>query len=147
MHERRRQDRAVNDVCIRAVVAGDAETVAAQHVQDALDAITWPECYSRKKVTPDDAERNAHGEPFIYAFALGLVNNYCMGLCMSTHAKVRVNLTKVSTRYFRHNVQQSKYTTIQFNKNYATKKMHVDGNNEGPSYIVGVGDYTGGGGE
>ena len=94
-----------------------------------------------------DAERNAHGEPFIYAFALGLVNNYCKGLCMSTHAKVRVNLTKVITRYFRHNVPQSKYTTIQLNKNYATKKMHVDGNNEGPSYIVGVGDYTGGGGE
>ena len=85
-----------------------------------------------------DAERNAHGEPFIYAFALGLVNNYCMGLCMSTHAKVRVNLSKVITRYFRHNVPQSKYTTIQFNKNYATKKMHVDGNNEGPAYIVGV---------
>ena len=56
-------------------------------------------------------------------------------------------MTKVITRYFRHNVPQSKYTTIQFNKNYATKKMHVDGNNEGPSYIVRVGDYTGGGGE
>ena len=28
-------------------------------------------------------------------------------------------------------------------RNYATK-MHVDGNNEGPSQIVGFGDYTGG---
>ena len=47
------------------------------------------------------------------------------------------------TRYFNQQVPRRKYTTIQFNKNYATK-MHVDGNNEGPSYIVGFGDYTGG---
>ena len=49
--------------------------------------------------------------------------------------------------YFNRMQPDFRYTTIQFNKNYATKKMHVDGNNEGPSYIVGVGDYTGGGGE
>lgn len=35
------------------------------------------------------------------------------------------------------------YTTVQLNKDYATK-MHVDGNNHGPSFIIGLGDYTGG---
>mgnify|MGYP004045730089 CR=1 FL=1 len=117
--------------------------MTAKHAQDALRAITWPECYSHKKVTPDNAERNAQGQPFIYACALGLVNNYCLGLCMSTHANVGVNLTKVITRYFRQNVPDFKYTTVQFNKNYATK-MHVHGNNEGPSHIVGFGNYSAG---
>ena len=42
------------------VVPGDGETVTAQHVRDALDIISWPECYSRKNVTPDDAQRRAH---------------------------------------------------------------------------------------
>ena len=31
----------------------------------------------------------------------------------------------------------------QVNKNYETA-LHVDGNNMGPSYIVGLGDYDGG---
>jgi len=75
--------------------------------------------------------------------ALGLVLNYCMGLCTSVNAKTRRNLTQVVCRYFNGEVPDFPYTTIQFNKNYASK-MHVDGNNEGPSYICGFGDYTGG---
>tara|TARA_R110000765_G_scaffold18095_1_gene48777 strand:- start:339 stop:896 length:558 start_codon:yes stop_codon:yes gene_type:complete len=34
-------------------------------------------------------------------------------------------------------------TTIQFNKNYKVKK-HIDGNNVGESYIIGLGNYSGG---
>lgn len=30
-----------------------------QHAKEAMDVMTWPECYSRKNVTPDDAPRNA----------------------------------------------------------------------------------------
>ena len=36
-----------------------------------------------------------------------------------------------------------KYTTIQYNKNHACSK-HKDGRNVGVSYIIGLGDYTGG---
>lgn len=36
-----------------------------------------------------------------------------------------------------------KFTSIQFNKNNRTKK-HKDGFNVGESYIIGLGDYTGG---
>jgi len=36
-----------------------------------------------------------------------------------------------------------KYTTIQLNKGYAAR-LHVDGNNHGPSYIIAMGDFTGG---
>jgi hypothetical protein len=36
-----------------------------------------------------------------------------------------------------------KYTTIQVNKNFASEP-HFDKNNVGPSYILGLGDYTGG---
>ena len=36
-----------------------------------------------------------------------------------------------------------KYTTIQYNKNHKCTK-HKDGRNVGISYIIGLGDYTGG---
>ena len=36
-----------------------------------------------------------------------------------------------------------KYTTIQYNKNHRCAK-HKDGRNVGVSYIIGLGDYTGG---
>jgi hypothetical protein len=36
-----------------------------------------------------------------------------------------------------------KYTSIQFNKNHQCA-YHKDGNNVGDSYIIGLGDYTGG---
>ena len=36
-----------------------------------------------------------------------------------------------------------KFTSIQFNKNQKTKK-HKDGNNVGKTYIIGLGDYSGG---
>lgn len=36
-----------------------------------------------------------------------------------------------------------KYTTIQYNKNHKCAK-HKDGRNVGESYIIGLGDYTGG---
>ena len=36
-----------------------------------------------------------------------------------------------------------KYTTIQYNKNHACAK-HKDGRNVGESYIIGLGNYTGG---
>ena len=35
------------------------------------------------------------------------------------------------------------YSTIQLNKNYSAK-LHVDGNNHGPSYIIGLRQYEGG---
>ena len=36
------------------------------------------------------------------------------------------------------------FTSVQVNKNYASA-LHVDKNNCGPSLIVGLGDYSGGG--
>ena len=50
-----------------------------------------------------------------------------------THAR---QLCNDRVPYFR-------FTSIQFNKNYAMNK-HVDSHNTGVSYIIGLGDYTGG---
>lgn len=36
-----------------------------------------------------------------------------------------------------------KYSSVQINYNYAAKR-HVDGNNLGPSYIMSLGEHTGG---
>ena len=53
------------------------------------------------------------------------------------------NLGKLVNRWAFQKLKDFPYTTIQFNKNY-TAKMHVDGNNHGWSYIIGLGDYSGG---
>ena len=42
----------------------------------ALEAIPFQICFSRENVKPD-------GSPFILAFPLGIVLNYCTGLCCS----------------------------------------------------------------
>eukprot|EP00929_Paragymnodinium_shiwhaense_P047967 TRINITY_DN24322_c0_g1_i1.p1 TRINITY_DN24322_c0_g1~~TRINITY_DN24322_c0_g1_i1.p1 ORF type:complete len:2197 (-),score=461.11 TRINITY_DN24322_c0_g1_i1:336-6926(-) len=115
-------------------------SIAPADAETALTGITWPNCFSRQNVKPD-------GLPFIYAFPLGAVLSYSTGLCASTATRVWPNLTRLLCRLLHQHVDEVdagfRYTTIQLNKDYATK-MHVDGNNHGPSYIIGFGDYTGG---
>lgn len=123
------QDRAID-------VPLPASEVSPEYVRQVLEGITWPACFSRNNVKPDDV-------PFIQAFPLGMVNNYCLGLCCSRTLKLWPNLTMLLTRFLAHNHPSFRYTTIQLNRDYAAK-MHVDGNNHGPSYIIGFGDYKGG---
>merc|ERR1719174_1485220 len=72
-----------------------------------------------------------------------MVLNYCSGLMCSRTMAIYPNLCRALTTFFRQEKPDFKFTTIQLNKNYAAK-MHVDGNNHGPSYIIGLGEYTGG---
>ena len=59
-----------------------------QPCRHTLANITWPNCFSRAIVQPDDALL-AHG------FPLGMVNNYCTGLRVSLCTKAWPNLTKL----------------------------------------------------
>ncbi|CAE7031882.1 lkhA [Symbiodinium sp. CCMP2592] len=97
---------------------------------------TWPNCFTRNNVKPD-------GAPFIEAFPLGIVLNYCLGLVCSRATRLWPTLTKLLAKFIQQEQPDFRYTTMQLNKNYATK-MHVDANNHGPSFIIGLGDYTGG---
>ena len=54
-----------------------------------------------------------------------------------------VRLFKESKKLMKIHDPDFKFTTIQYNKNMRAAR-HVDGRNVGISYIVGLGDYTGG---
>jgi len=50
---------------------------------------------------------------------------------------------EMARKYGEDNLKDFKFTSIQFNRNYKIKK-HIDRNNEHDSYIIALGDYTGG---
>ena len=110
--------------------------ISDEYVTKILEEFSWPDCYSRANVRPE-------GSLFISAFPMGAVLNYCQCLMCSRTLSVWPNLGKLVNRWAFQKLKDFPYTTIQFNKNY-TAKMHVDGNNHGWSYIIGLGDYSGG---
>ncbi|CAE7938265.1 lkhA [Symbiodinium necroappetens] len=120
----------------RAIDLPEEGQIRFEHVEKALGQITWPNCFTRNNVKPD-------GAPFIEAFPLGIVLNYCLGLVCSRATRLWPTLTKLLAKFIQQEQPDFRYTTMQLNKNYATK-MHVDANNHGPSFIIGLGDYKGG---
>ena len=65
--------------------------------------------------------------------------------CCALKWKKYQNVLDISTKLFNEYSPEPdfKWTTIQYNYNQVSKK-HKDGNNVGESYIIGLGDYTGG---
>eukprot|EP01050_Picozoa_sp_SAG11_P010265 SAG11_NODE_1019_length_6159_cov_23.425248_5_plen_999_part_00 len=63
-----------------------------------------------------------------------------MGINVSKSSLQRPNLTAYLVRFAAEHIPDFKCTCIQVNKNVPCK-LHVDGNNLGPSYIIGLGDY------
>ena len=104
-----------------------------------LEQTQFPKCTSRKNISNKE----------ILAFVLGDVNyrgqesvNY------RTRGPSRFNkkykqLYKVLRDLIKHHDPEFKYTTIQVNKNVFCAP-HVDKNNVGPSYVIALGDFTGG---
>jgi hypothetical protein len=108
-------------------------------VLDLLESTTFPNCRSRKNV----------GDKTIKAFALGTVNyrgQKSLGGRTRGPSRFNKNFPKLYGE-IRKLIQTHRpafpYTTIQVNKNVCCDP-HVDKNNVGPSYIIALGDYTGG---
>merc|ERR1719161_3513357 len=118
---------ATNDHLVEEPAEG--EEVTWDHMTNALNIIKFPKCTSRPNVTPDSAAVNAKGEKFIDAFALGLVKPRFTGLCASRTCKIRPKIARLANRFFKQEKPDFRFTTVQFNKDYATK-LHVDGNNQ-----------------
>ena len=66
---------------------------------------------------------------------------YAKALSSKTKKKKYEEIYKEAKKLM--NEKDPKFTSIQFNKNNKAKK-HKDGKNVGISYIIGLGDYTGG---
>jgi hypothetical protein len=116
------------------------ETVASmrKYVFQLLEEIEpFPARRTRKNIIPEGQEHNPMG------FALGTVFTLHAGVVPSRFNKVFPDLLK-ACKQLMHAVDPSfRWNCIQVNKNQLCAP-HVDRNNEGPSYIVGLGDYTGG---
>jgi hypothetical protein len=108
-------------------------------VLEELESIRFPKTVSRKNISSKPIE----------AFVLGDVNYRGQkNLGGKTRGPSRYNkkfpeLFKAIKDMISYYHPNFKYTTIQLNKNVLSPP-HIDKNNVGPSYIIGLGDYTGG---
>jgi hypothetical protein len=108
-------------------------------VLDELQRIKFPKNTSRKNISSKPSQ----------AFALGTVNYRGQkSLGGRTQGPSRWNkkfpeLYSLVTKLIKLYKPNFQYTTIQVNKNIQSDP-HVDKNNVGPSYIIALGDYTGG---
>ena len=84
----------------------------------------------------------------IHGFCLGLVWKHNGGHRLETCSKLQKwkkyqKIWETTNLYMNHFKPDSKYTSVQYNKNIKCAK-HKDGNNVGNSLIIAFGDYTGG---
>ncbi len=85
------------------------------------------------------------GQKDYEGFVLGKVNARQFGQVISNKTKLPKykNLFLESKKLMKRINPNFKFTSIQYNKNQRAAK-HKDANNIGPSYIIGLGNYTGG---
>lgn len=110
-----------------------------EHLLHLLENTKFPKCSSRTNVSKKTIE----------AFVLGDVNYRGQSfLNGKTRGPSRYNKKYPELLETLHNFISSykpnfEYTTIQLNKNVKSLP-HIDKNNIGPSYIIALGDYSGG---
>ena len=104
-----------------------------------LENTRFPKCSTRKNVSNTTTE----------AFVLGDVNYRGQKLLNyrtrgpSRYNKKYTKLYRLLRKFMRVAKPHFKYTTIQVNKNVECIP-HIDKNNVGPSYIMALGEYSGG---
>ena len=109
-----------------------------QSVESILLSLNkWP-TQMRPNVSPNGS--SVDGMCFGLVYGLG-----GQGLKVSCIAQKYTNLTKLISKACSGSIPGGfEFTSIQINHNYASKK-HCDSNNAGPSWIISLGDHTGGG--
>lgn len=106
-------------------------------VYRALEHVTVPLTRSRLNV------RTRLDAP-IRGMCLGCVHARGQGPVESASTRRHPVLTQLLVRFAKQSVPGIVFTSIQVNKNYMSA-LHIDRGNLGMSYIVGVGQYEGGG--
>lgn len=99
----------------------------------------WP-TQERPNVAPGGASA-----PEVRGMVLGLCPNRSGGCSVARASQECPNLTKLVTGWAAATLPDAgfRYGSVQVNYNYRARK-HIDSNNLGPSFIIGLGDYTGG---
>eukprot|EP01050_Picozoa_sp_SAG11_P014766 SAG11_NODE_1852_length_4166_cov_156.696090_1_plen_190_part_10 len=113
--------------------------VSNEMVVEVLDHIKFPK-QERLNISPDAVE----------GICLGISDGRGHGIGVAGESLDRPNLTEFLVRFAGDNLPSFtpengekgfQYTCIQINKN-PPQNCHIDKNNEGPSYIIGLGDYA-----
>ncbi|CAJ1446524.1 unnamed protein product [Effrenium voratum] len=110
--------------------------LSSEDVLQALEAEDIPESF-RKNVREEGDTRKVQG------MCLGVTSHWTKGATVSAATRLRPALTALLCRFARQELAGFEFTSIQVNKDYKAA-MHVDKNNLGPSFILGLGDYSGG---
>ena len=115
--------------------AVEATDFSLTKVTEVLRMLQVPPNTTRKNVMPI-------GQTYIQGMLFGL---YSYGGSVGLASKTNKHpwLTKLLIGAFRSVAPDFPFTSIQLNYNYASR-AHADANNLGTSFIVGLGDYTGG---
>ena len=104
--------------------------ISYERMFEILESIGFP-WQTRKNISDED----------VLGFNLGVTDGRAKhGIVVGNAVLEREVLADVLGRFIRQHKPDFKYTSIQVNKN-VTCNLHVDGNNLGASYIIGVGDY------
>tara|TARA_Y100000389_G_scaffold81274_1_gene77845 strand:+ start:1206 stop:1811 length:606 start_codon:yes stop_codon:yes gene_type:complete len=112
--------------------------------------LKWPRTQRANVVRPSQVEKSEKGG--YEGFVLGIVTSwagkgshsgYRKMLSMKTREPKYKKLFNETKKLMRLKDPKFKFTSIQYNKNNRAAR-HRDAKNVGVSYIVGLGDYTGG---
>ena len=118
---------------LRALDARAQQAATWQQMDDGLLGVDVPLSTARQNVA-----REA-----VRTMCLGLTSTYDGRLTISTHTQDFQQLVHWLTASARALLPLTSFTSIQVNVGFACQ-VHVDANNEGPSMIVGFGQYIGG---
>uniref|UniRef100_A0A6C0FFT4 Prolyl 4-hydroxylase alpha subunit Fe(2+) 2OG dioxygenase domain-containing protein n=1 Tax=viral metagenome TaxID=1070528 RepID=A0A6C0FFT4_9ZZZZ len=119
-------------------------------VLSLLREFKWPRTQRPNVVRPSQVEKSEKGG--YEGFVLGIVTSwagkgsrsgYRKMLSMKTREPKYKKLFNETKKLMRLKDPKFKFTSIQYNKNNRAAR-HRDAKNVGVSYIVGLGDYTGG---
>ncbi|CAE8681069.1 unnamed protein product, partial [Polarella glacialis] len=110
--------------------------VSLEDVLHALEAQAFPES-QRKNVRQANAETAPQG------MCLGITGNWIKGAAVSVQTRKKPQLSALLCAFARQELPGFRFSSVQVNKDYRAA-LHVDKNNHGLSYIIGLGDYSGG---
>jgi len=102
----------------------------------ALEAEDFPISHRRNVQIPGQWRQQ-------YGMCLGRTANWNGVACLSARTRGREKLTRMLCDFARREVPTHHFTSIQVNKDYMAA-LHVDKNNVGLSWIIGLGQYQGG---
>eukprot|EP01047_Picozoa_sp_COSAG01_P091594 COSAG01_NODE_23163_length_826_cov_0.482806_1_plen_139_part_10 len=100
-----------------------------EDVVEVLNHIKFPK-QERLNISPDGVE----------GICLGISDGRGGGIVVGRNSLERPNLTQYLVNFAAEHIPDFKYTSIQINRD-PPPNCHIDKNNEGPSYIIGLGNY------